>query len=130
MSIPTRSEYKALLKEKAQDRVVSIMPRINAMVQSQPALEKLTGEPTWNLYLSYLQTAIEGAQAQFSRLAVSLTQPLAVGQAEAIRTEMVRIQGQIQAWEAAASLPKDLIKAGEQAAQLLDRLPETERGSP
>ena len=95
-----------------------------AAKQSAVRLEHITGDPVWDTYLSYLEAAIEGAQAQADQARRILEDSQIVDHDTILKAKVAlnECKAMILAWETALSLPKDIIAAGDEAASILERM--------
>lgn len=91
---------------------------IAALTQAQPAMETLTQSPQWDLFLSYIASAIETWEADVARLAGVMTKPLGIDDMLRVRHTMVRLSERVATARYISQLPKDLIDAGDEALSL------------
>lgn len=86
----------------------------------------LTNDPSWDMFLSYLQAALEDMEKIKGAHIGALMSPDLVGLDDIMRTKIAvaSISDQIALLKAVISLPKDIIASGEVAASLMDRIPE------
>lgn len=90
--------------------------------------EQVTGDPAWDQYLSYLQSAIEKRTQIRTRLMTDLANPSLVN-AEQInqrRIMVFQIDATIDILNVVISLPSDIKKLGSIAAEKLKTLVEPE----
>lgn len=96
-------------------------PHLEYLAQAEVKMENLTGDPYWDIYLSYLQEALERMTARHSQLEAELCSPDTVdpNAIMGIKLAIAQIGGQIDAVEQAISLPKSIMEMGERAKEKL-----------
>lgn len=99
---------------------------LHALRQAEVSADKLTGDPDWDVYLSYLQHAVDSTQEQKRALERRLHSPDLVEHVEILKTKMALAEctARIDAWNAAISLPVDIKKNGNKAKDLIARMGE------
>jgi len=119
-----RSDFDALNKEREKQRLEQLAPQLRLMQQAAILAELLPGVPAWDVFLSYIQGAVETTRAQAATLeavlkAADLLDPQRLLEA---KVSLLRCHERIAAWEAVIQLPKDLINQGDQAESLVSRM--------
>lgn len=98
---------------------------IAALTQAQPALETLTQSPQWDLFLSYIASAIDTWQKEHAKLSETLSKvALSIDEVLRVRHAMVVLSERINTAQYISQLPKDLITAGDKALALEARFEE------
>ena len=98
---------------------------IAALTQAQPALELLTDSPQWDLFLSYIASAIETWKKDHAKLSEALSKSiLGIDEVLRVRHAMVVLSERINTAQYISQLPKDLISAGDKALALEARFEE------
>ncbi len=119
-----REEYRDLVEERSKRDMNGQRSEIRIMAQSAVAAENLTGDPVWDVFLSYIQAAIDGTKDQMAGLESMLKAPQLVDPNGMMSTKIAIIQCEerIMAWRTVISLPKDLKESGEKARDILARM--------
>ena len=91
--------------------------------QAAVKAELLTGDPVWDLFLTYLQFALEETEPYRESAQNILIHPATVDHNTMLQAKIALAESTSRAsiLEAVISLPKDLIKLGSEAKGLLDR---------
>lgn len=124
--LPTLDEWKG--RAPRTERAAEHRGSLEMLAQAEVSASQLTGAPHWDLYLSYLQAAVEQTKAQRDAFAAAVNDPRQVDYATMMmdKLSMAECNGRIAAWEAAIGLPRELKDMGEQAKALLEKLPVVE----
>lgn len=114
---PEYKDWKAAKKNVHRDHAKAAIPSLDFLAQASVSAEHLTGYHEWNTYLSYVQAVIEKARIYLGECDARLTNPDIVNHDQLIQIKIQResIASMIRAWEAAISLPKEIIEKGEEA---------------
>ncbi len=117
-----REEYRNLVEQRS--RVNGQIPQMKLLAQSAIASESLTGDPTWDIFLSYIQAAIDRTREEMTSLEEMLRAPQLVDPNGMMSTKIAILQCEerINAWKVVISLPKELKESGEKAKSILERL--------
>lgn len=127
----SRDEWADRVEAKKAERDAAHRPQLDMLRQAAVGAELLTGNEHWDRYLSYLQAAVEETERQREGFQAIVNDAKTVdhGQLLVAKLAMAECRARIEAWKVAMSLPRDLIAMGEQAKDLLERLPPIENGS-
>ena len=100
------------------------MRTLERLEQTAVKAKQLTGNPGWDMYLTYLQTAVDGYKKEKTSAVEKLISPAIVNQDEIMAAKSIvqTCSATIAALEAAMSLPVDLIKIGEKAKSISSRI--------
>lgn len=116
-------DYKEWADKKGPKLKSGNNSAIAALTQAQPALEALTQQPYWDLFLSYIASAIETWEKERAQLTEALAvYPLGVDDLLRMRHRLVLLSTRIDTARRISQLPKDLIAAGDKALSLEVRL--------
>ncbi len=101
---------------------------LQQLQQAQVEADKLTGDPHWDLFLSYVAAAAERAEQAAENIKSLILQPNMVGHDELMmaKIELAEAEAQARAWRQVIALPADIRESGEQAKTLLERMDEPE----
>ncbi len=123
-----RADYKDLLNKKKTERVREQKTSLEMLRRAEVGAKFLTNDENWDVYLSYIQNAIERTEAQLSAFKEGLCDPNITNTDEIMRIKIhaATCAGRIEAMKAMRALPKELMTAGAQARQLLDTIDETD----
>jgi hypothetical protein len=96
--------------------------QLRGLRQAEVSADRLTGDPDWDVYLSYLHAAIEATARQKSSLEERLHSPDLVDHVEMLKIKIALSEctARIDAWTAALNLPSDIKKNGRNAKNLID----------
>ena len=114
-----REDFQALLAKRAQQA-----PRAGqsseALLQAAVEAKYLTGSEYWDLYLRYIQSAVERSQAVEQQLMYALASPGLVEHEKiiAVKMQLLECRARIEAWESAMELPKLLMERGAEVEEL------------
>ncbi len=99
-------------------------PRLELLRQAAVRAELLTGHSHWDSFLGYIQAAVEETELQRESLISAISDPLLVDRDTIMRMKiaLAECKARIEAWQVVIELPKDLVKAGDKAKGLLERL--------
>jgi hypothetical protein len=118
--LPSRDEFQQMQKSirtNGHDYDVKMVQ------QAAVKAELLTGDPVWDLFLTYLQHTIEETEAYRQSAQNALIHPSIVGHHEMLQAKiaLAECNARITILKAVVSLPKDLIEMGTKAKGLLER---------
>lgn len=118
--LPNRDEYKA---RQDSIRVNGHGRDLKMIQQAAVKAELLTGDPVWDLFLTYLQHTIEETEAYKLNALDALVHPATVDHHSMLQAKiaLAECNARITILEAVISLPKDLIEMGTDAKGLLER---------
>lgn len=121
-----RSEFDAYVTQKASKRLNGSRLALEQLQQAQVRMENLTGDPDWDLFLSYVEAGIQRTEREAVTHLDQLRSPTTVNVDEIMQLKMALhgCQARIDAWRAILELPKDIRDSGEQAKTLLERVDE------
>jgi len=124
-----REQYRNLMAKKKAEGQGPPRPVLEILAQAELNAANLTGDPTWDIFLSYIQAAIERTEAEIGTTEILLGSPEVVEIADLMRLkiQLARLKERVSAWNAVISLPKDIQIEGEKAKTLLERMAETSR---
>ena len=103
---------------------------LQSLSQAQIKAEHVTGDPDWDTFLSYIQSAVENHEAEIAELKTMLESPHMVAPDDIMRLKIAIIscRARLSAWDAVISLPRDIKEHGEKARSLLDRMEDETEG--
>ena len=122
------AEYKEYIGQKKKEHIREQKTSLGMLQRAAVEAKFLTGDHNWDVYLSYIQNAIERTEAQLSVFKDGLCDP-DMTNADAlmrIKIHAATCTGRIEAMEAMKALPVELMTAGEKAKQLLATIDETD----
>ena len=119
----TLDEYRKSPKAP-RTSAADIYPYLEQMRQEAVKADLLTGEPTWDHFLTLIQGAIETTREQMGAFQRQLGDSDTFEHQEMIRlkTQALLCGERIKAWEVVMTLPKDIMERGEKAENLMERL--------
>jgi hypothetical protein len=112
-------DYRAFLAREAAKKAV---PAATSEVLQQAAVqaEYLTGSEYWDIFLRYLQSAVERSQSVEAHLLESLGSPTLVDHDAILKVKMqlLEVRARMEAWETAMGLPNLLMEYGETTKEI------------
>lgn len=117
-----RSQFASLAERKRNER--QDRPRLELVAQAAVKANLLTGSPHWDTFLTYIQSAVDATERQLKGFEAKLSDPAIVNPDDMMRAKIwaSECRGRRDALLAVLSLPADLMKAGEAARTVLERL--------
>ena len=99
-------------------------PQLRQAAQAEPAMEALTGQKDWDLFLSLLQAEIQEKEAELADLERrDLDDPSMNNDVLMVsKARRLAVRAQIDTLEWVRSLPKTLIEEGREANRLLKEI--------
>ena len=124
-----RSDFTRSLAEAKAKQAQQTMESLRQMQQASVEAEKLTGDPMWDRFLTYVQAAIENTRRWVESMKAMLEDPNLVGADDVARIRINIMLGneRIRAWQAMIDMPKEMIEKGEEAANMLMELAPEEK---
>jgi len=121
-----REEYRQQIAGKAKERITADAKNLHMIERAALDAVAVTSDPHWDLYLSYLQNAIEETKGQKARLMEKLGDSRVVESAEImhLKLHIAECTGMLNAWIVARDLPKELMENGDKARSLLEKVEE------
>ena len=118
----TREDWLELNESNRKKAMNGQRGNMEYLVQAQVKQSYLTANPDWDVFLSYLQNALNQLQGREQELRDALCSPSVVDTSAImqLKLEIAEIVGQIKLLEGVLALPKDIIEAGDKAKALLD----------
>jgi hypothetical protein len=118
---PNRDEYSERQKSVRHNGHANDQKMIQ---QAAVKAELLTSDPVWDLFLTYLQFALEETETYRENAQNILIHPTTVGHNDMLQAKIALAESTSRAaiLRAVISLPKDLIQMGKDAEGLLERL--------
>lgn len=113
-----RSDFEARLKEKATERQSAQIPALQIVRAAGMIAERIQTTDEWNRFLSYVQGFRDKAQFAADTARVRQNDPAVWDQAmlAKLKSEVIAMDAQIQAFDLVLGLPKLLSEAGKDAA--------------
>ncbi len=120
----SRSDYADLQERQAKEKLNGQKGHLEYLVQAEVKMELLTGNPHWDVFLSYIQSTIEGLDARLEHARNTLCDPKTVNAdlIFSLKLEIAELGGMIKSMEAVLSLPKGIMEEGEKAREILSDL--------
>ena len=126
----SRDEWADRVEANKRERAEVHRPQLEMLRQAAVPAEALTGEEHWDIYLRYVQAAIEDSERQREAFQAIVNDPRTVNSDSLMEAKMAMVEcaSRVEAFKACLSLPSDLVAMGEQAKALLERMPKIENG--
>ena len=115
-----REQYAKLVRKKSNGHDNRV--QLQALVQAEVKAEHITGDPSWDTFLSYIQAAVEKHEDELVSLKALLESPDMMNADDMMNCKIavIRRRERISAWNAVIGLPRDIKEHGEKARALLD----------
>ena len=115
-----REQYAELVRQKSNGHDNRV--QLQALVQAEVKAEHITGDPSWDTFLSYIQAAIEKHEDELTSLKAMLESPDMMNMDDMMNCKIavIRRRERISAWNAVIGLPRDIKEHGEKAKAVLD----------
>lgn len=116
-----RAEYERGVR---RDNIGKHTAKLHVLQQAEVPSTLLMGDPSWDVFVQYIQGAIEVSRKQLVELHDAMEHPDLLTGTEMLRVkvDMLRIRERINAWRAVMTLPKEIAATGKLAGDLLARL--------
>ncbi len=123
---PDYGEWHKRTEGKKAERAQERRPQLEMLAQAEVQAGLLTGDPNWDIFLSYIQAVLEVTKGQRDAFAAVIADPATVEHDRIMSAKigLAECKGLIDAWEAVISLPKDILEVGREARTLLERMPD------
>ncbi len=128
--IVERDQVTELRRKQQNGKDADSRLLLQSLSQAQIKAEHVTGDPDWDTFLSYIQSAVENHEAEIAELKTMLESPHMVAPDDIMRLKIAIIscRARLSAWDAVISLPRDIKEHGEKARSLLDRMEDETEG--
>ncbi len=122
---PDYSEWKKGVDANKAERAAQHRPQLEMLAQAEVKAGLMTGDPNWDIFLSYLQAALETTEAQRDGFTAAIADPATVDHDRIMAAKicLAECKGRIEAFQAVISLPKDIQEMSAEAKALLERMP-------
>jgi hypothetical protein len=126
MSQFDRQEFDKLMGENTIKRLEKQRDHLEYQKQAEVSATLLTGDQNWDVFLQFLQSAVDTTKAQKTSLEERYLDPGLVNPDEIMKDKILIMlcAERIKAWETVIALPVDIMSQGEKARSLLARLGE------
>lgn len=116
-----RKEFEALKEPDRQTRREYRQPDLQILQQAAVKAEHLTGHPSWDTFLTYIQAAAEQTEKQLAGFLGVLADPSVVGHERMLMAKIAAAEcrARLELAKAIISLPKDIIEHGLKAKNTL-----------
>jgi len=117
-----RDDFIALMKRANRGVAVKQPPvDLRAIQQAAVQAEYLTGSEYWDIFLRYIQSAVDRSKGIENQLMETLASAQMVEHTQWLKTKIALLEcrARVEAWESVMQLPKDLIDNGGRADELL-----------
>jgi hypothetical protein len=117
----TREEWLGLNEKNRKKSLNGERPHMEYLVQAQVKMSYLTGVQEWDIFLSYLQSALDTLKLIQAEKRNALCSPSLVdtNSIMEVKLDLAEVTGQINLLEGVLALPKDIMESGERAKALL-----------
>ena len=117
----SKQEFQDLVKEKARERARERKTDLRLVAQAAPAMEHLTGDKHWDLFVKAIQAKVDEANAALEGTKHAWIHSPASNHAQLMEEKMTArcLQARIQALHEVLELPNNVISQGKQAKELL-----------
>ena len=117
----TRDDWEQSRKEAQDAHVVDHAQeqQIRMLIQAAVSLDRVTGDPDWDKFLSYVQGALEYAEELTKEVEVQLADIYLVDQTKilTLKASLALLKGQVLSLEWVLAIPKELKEQGKIARE-------------
>lgn len=123
-----RDEWEAKQSSKPRNFNGQEIANLRLLSQAEVAADKLTNDPTWNIFLSYIQAAIVRTEQVAAEAEAVVMSPNVTNMDEMMAAKMTATiaRSRVEAWKQVLELPRLLKRDGEKAKNILLELPDEE----
>ncbi len=121
--MPDRKDFDEFLDKQAKEQRKEQIPHLKMASQAAVSAEQLIGHPAWDRYLQTIKALIGDAEKHREMWSDILHNPTAVNIDAIIKAKIgyAECNARVQAWQAALDLPADIMAAGKQAKEALEK---------
>ena len=97
---------------------------LRGLRQAEVSVDRLTGDPDWDVFMTYIQAAIDSTEEQKRGFERRMLAADVVEQSEILKIKIALREciARIEAWTAVLRLPADIKKNGNKAKSLMEKL--------
>jgi hypothetical protein len=111
-----RKHYREIVEESKAERLAEAKTEARRMAQATPEMEKLTGDPHWNLFLQLLQGQVEETEQQLEQMREMLgLHSMPADSLVELNTRVAACRSRIFTLREVMDLPKQLMEQGQEA---------------
>ncbi len=127
-----KAEYdryvKKLAKKREADQRATARTNLEQLLQAEVRMENLTNDADWNIFLQYVQSALNKTEAQLAEAVKSLSSRNVSSPDEIMHYKFLvtELTGRVSALRGVIELPAQIKESGEQAKSLMERMGEVE----
>ncbi len=120
----SRSDVTDMQERLGKEKMNGQRGQLEYLVQAEVKMGLLTGNPDFDVFLSYIQSTLNGLDERLGQARNVLCDPKTVNSdlITALKLEIAEVGGMIKSMEAVLSLPKGIMEEGEKARERLDAL--------
>lgn len=120
----SKGDVKDMRERLAKESLNGQRGQMEYLVQAEVKMELLTGNPHWDIFLSYIQFTLDGLNSRLSQARDALCSPATVNPdlITSLKLEIAEVGGMVKSMEAVLSLPKGIMEEGEKARERLNGL--------
>ena len=120
----SKGDVEDMQKRLAKEKMNGQRGKLEYLVQAEVKMGLLTGNPHWDVFLSYIQSTLDGLNARLGLAKDSLCSSSTVNPdlITALKLEIAEVSGMVKSMEAVLSLPKGIMEEGEKAREILSDL--------
>lgn len=111
-------------KKREKDAARADVAAFRQMAQAAVAVENLTEQPMWDLFLRYLQAAKEAWEQERDGTLRHVLDATTTDMTMALKMQAIRLEERVRLIDALMGLPKELIAIGEEAKGIAERMEE------
>ncbi len=120
----SRSDVEDMQKRLGKEKMNGQRGQLEYLVQAEVKMELLTGNPDFDVFLSYIQSTLNGLNDRLflARDALCSSRTVNSDAITQLKLEIAGLDGMIKSMEAVLSLPKGIMEEGEKAKEILSGL--------
>lgn len=118
-----RKDWDEKREKRIQEAEQQQIPQYQEVVRAIPEMQKLTGRPEWDKYLTYLEGILKATEIELIDLRVKLESPKYWKTEDLVqlKAEVIRLKERYETIDTLMKLPKEIIEIGKAAKSTLER---------
>lgn len=118
-----RKDWDEKREKRIQEAEQQQIPQYQEVVRAIPEMQKLTGRPEWDKYLTYLEGILKATDIELIDLRVKLESPKYWKTEDLVqlKAEVIRLKERYETIDTLMKLPKEIIEIGKAAKSTLER---------
>lgn len=118
-----RKDWDEKREKIIQEAEQKQIPQYQEVARAIPEMQKLTGRPEWDKYLTYLEGILQATDKELVNLRSKLESPMYWKTEDLVqlKAEVIRLKERYETIDTLMKLPKEIIEIGKAAKSTLER---------